>query len=69
MIILFDSIHQLLKAEKILKENCVWHEVVPTPRDLSSDCGSSIKINEEKKEIVEELFQKNAVKRYVFSNL
>jgi hypothetical protein len=41
--VLFSSIHDVLKAEKVLKEQSVEGEVVPVPRALSSDCGVCIK--------------------------
>ena len=41
--VLFNTIHDVLKAEKALKECAVEGEVVPLPRALSSDCGVCIK--------------------------
>ena len=41
--VLFNSIHDALKAERILKEQSVEGEIVPVPRALSSDCGVCIK--------------------------
>jgi len=41
-IILFDSIHHVLAAERVFKDRGVWCDLVPTPRDLSSDCGMAI---------------------------
>ncbi len=42
--LLFNTIHDVLKAEKILKKESVVHELVPVPRNLSSDCGMCIKL-------------------------
>ncbi|MBF0507909.1 MAG: DUF3343 domain-containing protein [Deltaproteobacteria bacterium] len=39
---ILDSIHYILKAEKILKAKEVPHEIVPVPREISSDCGMAI---------------------------
>lgn len=33
--------------EKILKKNGVGHELVPVPRNLSSDCGMCIRLDVE----------------------
>lgn len=44
-LVLFNSIHDVLRAEKILKQHTVPNELVPVPRDLSSDCGMSIIVN------------------------
>jgi hypothetical protein len=41
--ILFATIHDVLKAEKLLKKHDLTIEVVPVPRSLSSDCGVCIK--------------------------
>lgn len=36
------SIHQVLKAEKLLQEKGIGHDVVPVPREISGDCGMAI---------------------------
>jgi hypothetical protein len=41
-IILFESIHHVLAAEEVLREQKVWCDVVPVPRDLSSNCGMAV---------------------------
>lgn len=43
--ILFHTIHDVLRAEKILKQNKISHELVPVPRNLSSDCGMCVKLS------------------------
>lgn len=45
--VLFHTIHDVLKAEKILKQHGVKHELVPVPRNLSSDCGMCVKLEDE----------------------
>lgn len=44
---IFTTIHDVLKAEKILKKATVDVEVVPVPRALSSDCGVCIMTSED----------------------
>ena len=44
LIILF-SIHFVLKAEKLLLADNISIDVIPVPRDLSSDCGMAIKFS------------------------
>jgi len=44
-VLLFKSIHHVLSAEKIFKEEGVWHDMIPVPRELSSDCNMAILIN------------------------
>lgn len=41
VVILF-SIHFVLKAEKLLKRNGISHDVIPVPREISSDCGMAV---------------------------
>ncbi|MGE5508292.1 MAG: DUF3343 domain-containing protein [Chitinophagales bacterium] len=38
-ILLFPSIHQVLRAERVLQQAGVPGSVVPIPRDLATDCG------------------------------
>lgn len=49
--LLFRSIHDVLRAERILKEKGIAHELVPVPRNLSSDCGMSIRLDSDAKGI------------------
>ena len=42
--LLFYTIHYTLKAEKRLKEYGLSFELMPIPRNLSSDCGSCIRL-------------------------
>lgn len=46
-IILYYTIHDVLKAEKILKKHTIPHELVPVPRNLSSDCGMCVKLEDD----------------------
>ena len=41
--LIFVTIHDVLKAERTLKDAGLDVEVVPVPRSLSSDCGVCIK--------------------------
>ena len=42
VVLTFDSIHDVIKAEKIIVRHEIWCDLIPTPRELSSDCGMSI---------------------------
>ncbi len=37
--------------EKILKKHAIRHELVPVPRDLSSDCGMSVLLYADVREV------------------
>ncbi|MBE0661703.1 MAG: DUF3343 domain-containing protein [Bacteroidales bacterium] len=41
----FSSTHHVLKAEKLLISRGIKHEIIPTPKNISSDCGMSIRIS------------------------
>lgn len=44
-ILIFESTHKVLKSEKLLLANGVKFDIIPTPKEFSSDCGMSIRIN------------------------
>ena len=44
--LLFNTIHDVLKVDKILKKEKINYELVPVPRNLSSDCGMCVKLME-----------------------
>lgn len=41
-VVVFDSIHHVLAAERVFQERSVWCDLIPTPGDLSSDCGMAL---------------------------
>ncbi len=45
IILVFESTHRVLKAEKILLDKKVKFEIITTPKDISSDCGMAIRLN------------------------
>jgi len=47
-ILTFDSIHQVLKAEQLLLKQKVAIDIIPTPKSVSTNCGMSIRLREEK---------------------
>lgn len=53
--LLFSTIHDVLKAERRLKECGLGFELMPIPRNLSSDCGSCICLYDEIEEAMETL--------------
>lgn len=54
VVILF-SIHFVLKAEKLLKRSGISHDVIPVPREISSDCGMAVEFSCLEKERVVDL--------------
>jgi hypothetical protein len=45
-ILIFESIHQVMKAEQLLLADHINCDIIPTPKEFSSDCGMSIRIND-----------------------
>jgi hypothetical protein len=52
-VLLFESIHQVMRAEKFLKEKGFPINLIPVPRQISSDCGVAIELPWEDKERVQ----------------
>jgi len=43
-VIIFGSIHRVMKAEKLLKGKGLKVDIIPVPREISSDCGVAIEL-------------------------
>ena len=43
-VILLSSIHRVMKAEKLLKGKGLNVDLIPVPREISSDCGVAIEM-------------------------
>lgn len=43
-VLLFASIHDVLRAERALRDGGVWCDLVPVPRALSAECGMAVEI-------------------------
>ena len=44
-VLIFSSIHQVMRAEKLLKGKGVKIDLIPVPREISSDCGVAIELS------------------------
>ena len=49
----FNSIHRVMKAEKLLKGMGFPILLIPAPRAITSDCGLAIRYAEDKRSVVE----------------
>ena len=45
LILTFQSTHHVLKAERVLLSQKMKFEIIPTPKEISSECGMSIRVN------------------------
>ncbi len=61
-VILFPSIHFVLQAEKLMKGRGFSIDLIPVPRQLSSDCGICMLIEWEQREKLYSLLQGEGVK-------
>lgn len=52
LVAIFNSIHRVLKAEKLLKDDGADFLLIPVPRQLSSDCGLALRIAPEHRRAV-----------------
>ena len=64
---LFRGIHDVLKAETVLKSQGVSFELVPVPRALSSDCGVCIALQNTSGTIVSLLLSLNIDRCFSFN--
>ena len=44
-VVLFYTSSSAMKAEKVLRQNGLAVKLIPTPRELSSDCGVALRFN------------------------
>ena len=49
-LLVFESVHQVMKAEKLLKGQGIKIDLIPMPREISSDCGVAIELPSGSKE-------------------
>ena len=61
-ILIFNSIHRVMKAESILKKEGLKFRLIPTPRSLTSDCGLAIEMNGKDIEEFKKVLSKGGVK-------
>jgi len=58
---IFNSVHRVMKAEKLLKEQKMQILLIPAPRALSSDCGLAIRYAAGERDKTEELLRAAAL--------
>lgn len=44
-LITFESVNFAMQAESVLKNEGIYHQVIPTPREITLSCGLSIRFN------------------------
>jgi hypothetical protein len=61
-VITFPSSHQAMHADKIFSKSEIKCEIIPTPREISSECGFSLLGEIEDILILQEFSTKNKIK-------
>ena len=61
IILIFQSTHGAIKAERLCMEAGVACRTIPVPRHISSDCGIALEIGEADKERMGRILQENAI--------
>ncbi len=67
-VFLFSSIHYVMRAEKLLKGRGIQVDLIPVPREISSDCGVAIELPAGSEEEAFHLLEENKVsilERYI----
>ncbi len=60
-VILFHPTSSAIRAEKVVFKKGFSFKLIPTPRELSSDCGISLRFELESKDSIIELLQSDNV--------
>ncbi len=60
-VLIFASIHDVTAAERTLQSNDLWCDMVPTPRELSSNCGMALEVLHEDLLMIQEAVQGTAI--------
>ena len=61
LLVLFQSTHSVIKAERLCIAENIPCKVIAVPRQISSDCGISLELKEEQAGTVGELLTKNGI--------
>jgi hypothetical protein len=61
MLVLFQSTHAVINAEKMCRQEGVQAKVIPVPRSLSSDCGMALDIATDQRERVAQLLENGRI--------
>ncbi|MBN2830424.1 MAG: DUF3343 domain-containing protein [Candidatus Cloacimonetes bacterium] len=66
IVVTFKSTHQAMKAKKAVLKDKLQAELIPTPREISKECGFSLLIHDTTDQIVREYMYTNEL---IFSHI
>jgi len=61
IIILFESTHSVIKAERLCQKAGIACQAIPVPRNITSDCAIGLEIGENDKNEVERILKSNSI--------
>ena len=62
LVITFGTTHQALKAEDIFRELQLGFELIPTPREISAECGFALLVNDNDSAEIKETCESNSIR-------
>ena len=60
-VLLFESVHQVMRVEKLLRRKGFSIDLIPVPREISSDCGIAVELPWEERREVFLLCEENGI--------
>lgn len=63
---LFKTTRDAIRAERICKKSDILCKVVPVPRNISSECGMALEIEEENSGLVTEIFDSEGISYSIY---
>lgn len=60
-LVAFNSTHSAIRAEKELIASGISVRIIPVPREITANCGLSIKLNPEDLKVVREILANNNI--------
>ncbi|MHC1761811.1 MAG: DUF3343 domain-containing protein [Negativicutes bacterium] len=60
-LVVFESVHQAIRAEQILLKAGLRVELLPTPREISASCGQSLRFSADALETLLEILEQEKI--------
>ena len=60
-LVVFESVHQAIRAEQILLKAGLRVELLPTPREISASCGQSLSFPADALESLQEMLEREKI--------
>jgi len=60
-ILTFQSVHQVIKADKLLASQGIVCKIIPVPEQISSECGMCIETNTNNHQLIDNLLTEQGI--------